>query len=232
MGSMASQITSVTIVYSVYSGADERKHQSSASLAVVLGIHRGPVNSPHKWPVTRKMFPFDDVIMYVWIWMNNYITHKCMRYDYLILACLYINYDNERISKFGKILTLCHSRCIKSIPNGSKQLLSAHDFLHILSPCVNSLAPGRCGCNFKNIIFQLVSWTDTLSATSKIIVRWMPQNSTDEKSTLLQCWPRSLSPYGVTRPQWVKLALAYFTDIEAITWFLQMPLDNHSNILI
>ena len=28
------------------------------------GIHRGPVNSPHKWPVTRKMFPFDDVIMF------------------------------------------------------------------------------------------------------------------------------------------------------------------------
>ena len=28
------------------------------------GIHRGPVNSPHKGPVTRKMFPFDDVIMY------------------------------------------------------------------------------------------------------------------------------------------------------------------------
>ena len=27
------------------------------------GIHRGPVNSPHKWPVTRKMFPFDDVIV-------------------------------------------------------------------------------------------------------------------------------------------------------------------------
>ena len=40
-----------------------RKHQSSASLAFVWGIHRGPVNSPHKWPVTRKMFPFDDVIM-------------------------------------------------------------------------------------------------------------------------------------------------------------------------
>ena len=30
----------------------------------VRGIHRGPVNSPHKWPVTRKMFPFDDVIMH------------------------------------------------------------------------------------------------------------------------------------------------------------------------
>ena len=64
MGMMASQITSLTIVYStVYSGADQRKHQSSASLAFVRGIHRGPVNSPHKWPVTRKTFPFDDVIM-------------------------------------------------------------------------------------------------------------------------------------------------------------------------
>ena len=64
MGAIASQITSFTNVFStVYSDADERKHQSSASLAFVRGIHRGPVNSPHKWPVTRKMFPFDDVIM-------------------------------------------------------------------------------------------------------------------------------------------------------------------------
>ena len=64
MGVMASQITSLTIVYStVYSGTDQRKHQSSTSLAFVRGIHRWPLNSPHKWPVTRKMFPFDDVIM-------------------------------------------------------------------------------------------------------------------------------------------------------------------------
>ena len=44
-------------------GADQRKHQSSSSLAFVRGIRRWPVNSPHKGPVTRKMFPFDDVIM-------------------------------------------------------------------------------------------------------------------------------------------------------------------------
>ena len=57
MGAMASQITSITIVYSTaYPDADQTKHQSSASLAFVL-------NSPRKWPVTRKMFPFDDVIM-------------------------------------------------------------------------------------------------------------------------------------------------------------------------
>ena len=65
MGAMASQITSLTIVYStVYSDADHRKHQSSASLAFVVGIHWWPVNSTHKWPITRKMFPFDDAIMY------------------------------------------------------------------------------------------------------------------------------------------------------------------------
>ena len=64
MGAIASRITSLTIVYSiVYSSTDQRKHQSSASLAFVRGLHRGPVNFPQKGPVTRKMFPFDDVIM-------------------------------------------------------------------------------------------------------------------------------------------------------------------------
>ena len=73
MSAMASQITSLTIVYlCVYSSADQRKHQSSASLAFVRGIHRWPVNSPHKWPVTRKMFPFDDVIMNI-----SYTTKDC-----------------------------------------------------------------------------------------------------------------------------------------------------------
>ena len=73
MGAIASQITSLTIVYSaVYSDAFQMKHQSSASLAFVRGIHRRPVNSPHKWPVTRKFFPFDDVIMILtWRYRNN-----------------------------------------------------------------------------------------------------------------------------------------------------------------
>ena len=64
MGTIASQITSLTIVYSkVCLGADQRKHQSSMSLAFVWGIHRWPVNSPHKGPVTGQMFPFDYVVM-------------------------------------------------------------------------------------------------------------------------------------------------------------------------
>ena len=66
ISAMASQITSLpTAHWTACSGADQRKHQSPASLAFVLGIHWWPVNSPHKWPVTRKMFPFDDVIMNV-----------------------------------------------------------------------------------------------------------------------------------------------------------------------
>ena len=102
MGTMAFQITSLMIVYSIiYSRSDHRKHQSSASLAFVRGIHQGPVNSLHKGPVTRKMFSFDDVIMrpvmihwaaiqYVlcckmrdMIWMIWYIR-KC--YMYLLLC--------------------------------------------------------------------------------------------------------------------------------------------------
>ena len=65
MSAMVSQFTSLIIVNStVYTS---KKNQSSASMAFVWGIHRGPANSPHKWPVTRKMFPFDDHV----------ITHQC-----------------------------------------------------------------------------------------------------------------------------------------------------------
>ena len=64
MIAMAFQITSLTIVYStVYSGTDEKKPQSPASLASERGIHRWSVNSPHKWPVTRKCF---HLIMTSW----------------------------------------------------------------------------------------------------------------------------------------------------------------------
>ena len=64
MGTMASQITSLAILYStVYSGAHKKTHQSSASLAFVRGIHRWLVNSPHKSPFTRKKI--DDVTMYI-----------------------------------------------------------------------------------------------------------------------------------------------------------------------
>ena len=64
MSAMASQIPRVSIVYStICSGADKRKHQSSALLAFVRGIHRWLMNFLHKGPVTQKMFPIYDVMM-------------------------------------------------------------------------------------------------------------------------------------------------------------------------
>ena len=64
MTTVASQITSLTVVYSiVYSGADQRKHQSSASRVFVRGFHQDRWIPRTKGPVTRKMVPFDDVIM-------------------------------------------------------------------------------------------------------------------------------------------------------------------------
>ena len=64
MKAVASQITAATIIYStVCSGADQIKHGSSESLAFARVSNRWPVNSPYTWPVTRKMFPFDDGII-------------------------------------------------------------------------------------------------------------------------------------------------------------------------
>ena len=147
MGAKASQITSLTIVYStVYSGADQRKYQSSASLAFVRGIHRGPVNSPHKGPVTLKMFPFDVVIVDA-VWSSTVRMHT-------VLA-------------------------------------------------LNSLVPGKYGCDFWNANFNLALLIGIFR--SSYDNRWMPWHITD-KSTLVQvmawccqapshclnqCWPSS-----------------------------------------
>ena len=100
MGAMASQITSLTIAYSaVYSGADQRKHQSSASLAFVRRIHRWPVNSPHKGPVMLKMLPFDDVIMLTWRTIIRIIT-------WWRTTSTHLNQLRLLLSKKGKMLTI------------------------------------------------------------------------------------------------------------------------------
>ena len=90
MGTMTSQITGVSIVCSaVCSCADQRKYQSSASLAFVRGIYRRPVNFPHKGPVTPKMFPFDDVII-GWRVSIRYITKHVMMLYYLFIYILHM----------------------------------------------------------------------------------------------------------------------------------------------
>ena len=114
-GGGASQITAVSSVDpTVCSGADKRKHQSSVSLAFVRGIHRGPVNSPHKGPVTRKTFPFDDVIML----RSNSVT---------IAPCTSVNYSDVIMSVIASqitSLTIVYS-CVNSSGDQRKHQSSA-----------------------------------------------------------------------------------------------------------
>ena len=120
IGTIASQTSSLTIVYStIYSDADQRKHQSFALLAFVWEIHRRPVNSPHKWPVTRKMFPFDDVIM-----MKTYSTDAHTLATMLWCVCMIL----DDVSMGGMLLytsitclcvcIICFATCMISGPDG------------------------------------------------------------------------------------------------------------------
>ena len=100
MSAMASQITGVSIVCSaVCSGVHQRKHQSSVSLAIVSGIHWWSVDSRHKGPVTRKMFPFDDVFM---------------RLHYICTCSLYIQVTQIFFRRQSAIYSISTQLCAKS----------------------------------------------------------------------------------------------------------------------
>ena len=102
---------------------------------------------------------------------------------------------------------------------------------------VNSLAPGRPGCHFKTAIFNLVLLIGIFTSSKDNTLRWMPRDLTDDKSTLVQvmawcrqatshylsqCWPSSMSPYCVTRPQWVKLNHSLtWVNIDSMSWHVQ-----------
>ena len=83
---------------------------------------------------------------------------------------------------------------------------------------INSLAPGKFKWNFRQVIFKMNSVIDGWGISCEFPLTWMSLDLTDDKSTLVQvmawcrqatshylnqCWPRSPTPYGVTRPQWV-----------------------------
>ena len=83
---------------------------------------------------------------------------------------------------------------------------------------VNLFAPGRFEWNLVEVIFKIISVIDGWGISFEIALIWMSLDFTDDQSTLVQvmawcrqaashylgqCWPRSQSPYGVTRPQWV-----------------------------
>ena len=131
MIAIASQITSLTIVYStVYSGTDQRTHQNSASLAFVRGIHRWPLNFQHKWPVTRKMFPFDDVIM-TWNPMFRWQETKFLKlstYPDGVVCVVVLFTDCRLIAPYG----LRESNFIWLVPKWSGFNFKWVTFIHIL----------------------------------------------------------------------------------------------------
>ena len=178
MGEVASQITSLTIVYStVYSDADQRKHQSFASLAFVWGIHRRPVNSPHKWPVTRKMFPFDDVIvMYVcpnlqWVaentWQGARVIAPAKAAGWFVLLPLRFALSRH-IELFLFLLLL------KGFSFFSDQLLKIQSF-HLMYLFII----------FLNVLFLHHSFDFALQAMCKRNNRWIPWQWASNAESLL-----------------------------------------------
>ena len=84
---------------------------------------------------------------------------------------------------------------------------------------VNPLASGIFEWNFREVLFKLISTIDVWGIACEIAIRRISLDLADNKSTLVQimtwcrqatshylsqCWPRSLSPYGITRLHWVK----------------------------
>ena len=134
MSAVVSQITSISTVCStVSSDADQRKHQSSASLAFVWRIHRWPVNSPHKRPVMWKIFPFDEIIMMVlffalihWYKFQQIYQHTyshCRGHFHLQYPNLHILLNPDHFNNISTCVTapcngnlnLNYTRCVKPI---------------------------------------------------------------------------------------------------------------------
>ena len=139
MCAISSQITSLTIFSStVYLDTDQRKHQRSASLAFVRGIHRRPVNSPHKWPVTRKMFPFDDVNMIYGIKFHILlITHYLGRVKIMLVVCSNTNHLHSALSLLDHVpLDLVNCLLLSGVPDlwDRNKILRGGDLSHLHVP--------------------------------------------------------------------------------------------------
>ena len=110
-----------------------------------------------------------------------------------------------------------------------------------MNKTINSLAPGRSSRDFEDVIFNLALLIDIFKSSYDNVLRWMPYNLTGDKSTLVQvmawcrqatshylnqCWLRSPTPYGVTRPQWVE----QIVDL-CMIWYARALMWRHCNVL-
>ena len=179
MSKMSSQMTGVLSVCSaVCSGADQRKHQSAASLVFVRGIHRGAMNSPTR--IRRHQF-----------------LNRCF-------ASMF-SYSNQFILKS---YNFCHVDVSES--KSRWIVLSWRQDMAMGKKSLNHWPLGDAAVIIK--VSLLLRKNSKLSSLS-----WIPLNLTNDKWALFQavawcrqatshfmnqCWPKSMSPYGVTKPRW------------------------------
>ena len=180
---MASQITGVWIVCpTICSGADERKHQSSESLAFVRGIHRWPVDSPHKGPVTRKMLPFDDVIMRYSIaplWgrgMECLCSSYSHLYPALAIGTLYVTYCKTR-------------SCYREVPHyhtyhGCEMVLPWKT--PAFKIWVNSSPPGKNARHFPDDIFKCIFMNEKFCILIQISLKFVPKGPINNIPALVE----------------------------------------------
>ena len=174
----------------------------SAFLAICRRNHRSQVNSPHKcqW---RGALMFCLICVWIYGWVNSGGAGDLRRYrahyDVIVMGRLCVSYTipNRMIFEGMQALRLVTMQC--------------------LVQQINSLAPGKFEWNFRYLIFKQILVIDVWSISCEIALIWLSLDFTDDQSTLVQvmawclqatshylnqCWPRSLSPFGVSRPQW------------------------------
>ena len=161
MSTMASQITSLTIVYSiVYLSADHRKHQNFALLAFMWGIHRRSVNSLHKGPITRKIFPFDDVIINIssQCWFPDWRPHSSLKVsqENMSHSCFWVSwYNSWLLMKHDRSQTInYHMKLLCNMLPSRNKLQEINTFDYSMRP---NIYHNRCFLCGRDI--QLYTWT-------------------------------------------------------------------------
>ena len=191
------------------------------SLAEILPVHR---------TLTSCCFGCTNRHLYLALFLLNCWTG--------LATCSYLGqspWSHHQTSFWSNLISLIHRLMINWKLLSCLQYCGQWSFfLLIFDPLIkriqfNSLAPGGFDYSLKLVNFKLISMIDILSISLEITIRWMPQHLTEHKSTLVQvmawcrqapshylsqCWPRSLSPYDVTRPQWVNKIHVWCDDVD------------------
>ena len=178
MSEMASQITSPTIAYLiVYSGADQIKHQSSMLLAFMRVIHRWPANSHHKGSVTRKIFPFDDVIMDLYDFFSLGVLPRWSHADHHVVMIPYIeglvqNCSNSS-AQAAELLQFCTKPSIYFIYKKTQRNVSLTHWGRVKMDAVSQTTLSNAFSWMKMLEFRLrFHWSLFLRVQLTIFQHW------------------------------------------------------------